>query len=214
MTAPAPHSASCPSCGAPIRFRWAQAAQTTCDFCKSVLVRRDLNLELVGKQAEFPATGSPVQLGMEGRWRNQSFVVVGRLTYGWARGRWNEWYCRLGNGQSAWLSDAQLEYAMTEEIAPGKPLPDPSELSVGDTVSTKSAKYTVTNLTQAEYLGTEGELPFTTSARSLCWFADLLGADGSFATLDGSESPALLFAGEYVTWKELSPNGSREFAGW
>lgn len=214
MTAPASHETGCPNCGAPIRFRWAQAVQTTCDFCKSVLVRQGLDLERVGAQAEFPVTGSPIQLGMEARWGNRSFVVVGRLTYEWSRGRWNEWYCRVSDGSSAWLSDAQLEYAVTVEVAPGQVLPDPSRLRVGQGVSTDQHEYTVANLTQAAYVGTEGELPFTTSGRSLCWFADLVAEDGSFATIDGSETPPLLFAGEYLTWRELQATGAREFAGW
>lgn len=214
MTAPASHETGCPNCGAPIRFRWAQAVQTTCDFCKSVLVRQGLDLERVGTQAEFPVTGSPIQLGMEARWGNRSFVVVGRLTYEWSRGRWNEWYCRVSDGSSAWLSDAQLEYAVTVEVAPGQVLPDPSRLRVGQGVSTDQHEYTVANLTQAAYVGTEGELPFTTSGRSLCWFADLVAEDGSFATIDGSETPPLLFAGEYLTWRELQATGAREFAGW
>ncbi len=214
MTAPPPGSAACPNCGAPIRFRWAQAVQTTCDFCRSVLVRRDLDLEKIGQQAEFPVTGSPIQLGMEGRWRDKTFLVVGRLTYAWARGRWNEWYCRLNDGTSAWLSDAQLEYAMTREVAPGRSLPHPATLKVGDRLDTPSGSYVVTGLTQAEYVGTEGELPFTTGERELCWFADLSSGDQGFATLDGSESPSLLFEGEYLTWREMAPSGFRELAGW
>ena len=106
MTAPGGQRTACPSCGAPITFRWAQAVQTTCDFCKSVLVRTGLDLEKVGQQADFPATASPVQIGMTGRWGQRTFTVVGRLTYEWARGRWNEWYLRLGEGSGAWLSDA------------------------------------------------------------------------------------------------------------
>jgi hypothetical protein len=214
MTAPAPFSTSCPSCGAPIRFRWAQAVQTTCDFCKSVLVRQGLDLTKVGQQADFPVTASPIQLGVEARWGNRTLVVVGRLSYEWTRGRWNEWFCRVSDGSSAWLSDAQLEYAITTQVDVARPLPDPSSLSVGDVVNTDDYRYTVAGLSQATYIGTEGELPFTTSGREHSWFADLLDASGGFATIDGSESPPLLFVGEYVTWTELQATGAREFEGW
>lgn len=54
MTSPAPRTTSCPNCGASIRFLWAQAVQTTCQYCKAVLVRRDLDLETIGQQANFP----------------------------------------------------------------------------------------------------------------------------------------------------------------
>ena len=30
---------NCPSCGAPVQFRWSGAAQTVCPFCRSILVR-------------------------------------------------------------------------------------------------------------------------------------------------------------------------------
>ena len=120
----------------------------------------------------------------------------------------------MSDGSSAWLSDAQLEYAITVEVAPGRPLPGPSTLSVGDRVTTDQQQFTVAGLTQASYVGTEGELPFTTSDRALCWFADLVAEDGRFATLDGSETPPLLFAGDYISWDALQATGAREFAGW
>ena len=31
--------ANCPNCGAPIKFLWSSAVQTTCEFCHSILVR-------------------------------------------------------------------------------------------------------------------------------------------------------------------------------
>ena len=33
-----------------------------------------------------------IQIGTEGEWVDQRFVVVGRIAYGWARGKWNEWH--------------------------------------------------------------------------------------------------------------------------
>jgi hypothetical protein len=98
VTVPQPHGVSCPNCGAPVRFLWAQAVQTTCAYCRSVLVRRDLDLAKLGQQADFPATGSPIQIGTEGTWHDQSVVVIGRIAYGWARGKWNEWHCVLADG--------------------------------------------------------------------------------------------------------------------
>lgn len=214
MTVPATGSTSCPNCGAGVRFRWAQAVQTTCDFCKSVLVRHGLDLQKVGTQAEFPHTGSPVQLGVEGKWRNRNFVVVGRVTYAWQHGRWNEWHCRMSDGTSAWLSDAQLEYAMTSQLADAENVPDPQSVQVGDAFKFDKVNYQVANLTPAVYVGTEGELPFTTYDKSEYWFADLQNTDGGLATIDGSESPPLLYVGEYVSFQELAMNGLREFDGW
>ncbi len=214
MTVPATGSTNCPNCGAPIRFRWAQAVQTTCDFCKSVLVRQGLNLEKVGTQAEFPQTGSPIQLGVEGTWRQHNFIVVGRVSYQWQSGRWNEWHCRMSDGTSAWLSDAQLEYAMTAQLEGEHELPNPQTVTVNQKFQWAGITYRVANITPAVYIGTEGELPFTTSDKTEYWFADLQNADGKLATLDGSESPPLLYVGEYVDFDDLALKGLREFEGW
>ena len=47
-------AANCPNCGALVHFRWSGAVQTTCEYCRSILVRRDVNLEKVGEVAELP----------------------------------------------------------------------------------------------------------------------------------------------------------------
>ena len=71
--------ANCPACGAPIRFRFAQAVQKVCEYCRSVLVRHDVALDKVGEMASVPDNASPIQLGTEGVYRNKPFVVVGRI---------------------------------------------------------------------------------------------------------------------------------------
>jgi hypothetical protein len=214
MTTPAPRTTACPNCGASIRFLWAQAVQTTCMYCKAVLVRRDLDLETVGLQADFPETGSPIQLGTEGKWRDQSFLVVGRLAYRWDRGRWNEWHCRMADGRSAWLSDAQLEYAMSEAVEPDATLPRTHEIRVGARYLWFDREYEVATITQASYLGTEGDLPFTSTERGTQRFVDLQAADGAFATLDFADSPPTLYLGEYCDFESLQFKHLREFEGW
>lgn len=214
MTVPQAHGTACPNCGAPVRFLWAQAVQTTCAYCKSVLVRRDLDLARVGLQADFPLTGSPIQIGTQGRWRGKSFVVVGRVTYQWERGRWNEWHCALNDGASAWLSDAQLEYAMTVPVHADGRMPEVRKVQVGDLFTWGDGEYTVANVLEARYVGTEGDLPFTTSDRTASTFVDLVGDDGRFATVDGSEMPPLLYLGEYVRFDDLALTNLRLFEGW
>ncbi len=214
MTSPAPRTTSCPNCGASIRFLWAQAVQTTCQYCKAVLVRRDLDLETIGQQANFPETGSPIQIGTEGKWRNQTFLVVGRLAYQWARGRWNEWHCRMADGTSAWLSDAQLDYAMTIAASPDSPLPDQNDIRVGRTLFFGDHAYDVVTMTFASYLGTEGELPFTTIGRESCLFADLHNDAGRLATIDYADSPPTLYLGEYCSFDDLQFKQLVQFEGW
>lgn len=214
MTEPLARTTSCPNCGASIRFLWAQAVQTTCMYCKAVLVRRDLDMELVGTQAVFPETGSPIQLGTDGKWGDRSFTVVGRIAYGWERGRWNEWHCRMSDNSSAWLSDAQLEYAMTQQVESSLPVAAPESLRVGATVVIDRKTFEVATLTRARYLGTEGDLPFTSYSRDVSLFIDLQNEDGGLATIDTTDSPPSVYVGEYVSFDALSFRGLREFEGW
>ena len=206
--------ASCPNCGATIAFRWAQAVQTTCDYCRSVLVRDDVTLEKVGLSAVVPLTPSPLQLGSEGMWRGVPFAVVGRLVYQWERGGWSEWHLRTGSDTSTWLSDAQAEYVVSSQVTPEGELPLADRVKPGVTIVSQHVKYEVTTVTKAHYVGTEGELPFTSWDKGDVTFADLRSESGGFATIDYSEAPPLLFTGEAVELSQLALRNLRTFEGW
>jgi len=45
---------TCPNCGANIVFRWSSSVQTVCEYCKSILVRTDVDLKKVGQVADLP----------------------------------------------------------------------------------------------------------------------------------------------------------------
>src|SRR6266576_3688641 len=154
MTHPA---ANCPNCGAKIVFRWSSSVQTVCDFCKSILVRTDVDLKKVGEVADLPPDSSPIQIGTEGSYNHKAFTAIGRIIYEYEQGNWNEWHLLLNDGTNGWLSDAQAEYAVSFS-APGRKLPDkcqPGDRFVWDNVS-----YVVTTITNAHYRGVQGELPF------------------------------------------------------
>ena len=104
---------NCPNCGAKIVFKWSSSVQTVCPYCKSILVRTDVDLKKVGQVADLPPDSSPIQLNTEGIYRNKAFVVIGRILYEYDQGGWNEWHITMNDGTSAWLSDAQNEYAIS-----------------------------------------------------------------------------------------------------
>jgi ribosomal protein S27E len=202
-------AANCPSCGAPVEFVSAASVQTTCRYCTSVLVRADLDLRAVGVKATVPPSVSPIRLGTRGAWRGRRFEVVGRLVYAYQRGRWNEWHLAFEDGRTGWLSDAQAEYAVTE-AAPAERIPAAKELKPGKELALAGRPWTVAAVTRAAYAGTEGELPFERWRPGEMTFADLRGADGSFATLDYSEDPPLLFTGARAEFEELALSPLRE----
>jgi len=206
-------ASNCPQCGAPVVFRWSQAVQTTCTFCSSILVRTDVNLEKVGVVSDYPLDPSPIMIGTEGIFENKAFVAIGRICYEYENGGWNEWHIVFNTGESAWLSDAQLQYAVTRII----PLP-PGFAKVilhrGTLVDVNNTFYTVTTITNARYRAVEGELPFQFWDKTDCRFVDLRTPDAGFLTVDFSEKPPLLFAGRTVTFDELKLKNLRQFEGW
>lgn len=211
MTAPI---ASCPSCGAEIRFRWAGAVQTVCEHCSSIVVRHDVDLEAVGRVAEPPPVTSRIQLGTTGTYRGRRFTVVGRIAYAWEAGAWSEWHLVFGDDASGWLSDAQDEYAVTF-AAPGRTaVPELGALQPGHEVQLgiSGDPFVVGAVTRARYAGLEGDLPFEYHGKEQMPFVDLRSSGGHLATIDYSETPPLLFAGEFVDFAALELKGLRDAA--
>lgn len=198
---------NCPSCASPIRFQWPGAVQTVCGTCKSIVVRHGVDLEKVGVVSEPPPVTSRIQLGTEGRYRGRAFSVIGRIAYGWERGAWSEWHLAFGDGSSGWLSDAQDEYAVTFAVSDAADLPQAGTIAPGNemVLPGSTAPFRVTTITRARYAGVEGELPFEYWGKEETPFVDLRSDAGRLATIDYSESPPLLFAGEVV------PFGALEF---
>jgi len=210
LTAPV---ANCPNCGAKIVFRWSSSVQTVCEYCKSILVRRDLDLAKVGTVADLPENSSPIQLGTEGIYQKKSFVVVGRIIYSYELGTWNEWHVVTNNGQSEWLSDAQDEYAVTYPV-PGRQLPPFQAVKLGQRYAWDSVNYIVSTITSARYVGVEGELPFEYWDKTEAMFVDLRSTTGDFATLDYSDEQPLLYRGQLVDFDDLHLKNLRQFEGW
>jgi hypothetical protein len=205
--------ANCPNCGAPIRFRWSSAVQTVCEFCRSILVRRDLNLEKVGVVADLPENSSPIQIASEGVFQNRPFVVIGRILYEYEQGGWNEWHVVFSDGAGGWLSDAQLQYAVSFQV-PMQGLPPAESLANGQRFTWNNVEYEVSCLTRAHYRGVEGELPFEYWDKTEVLFADLGSRGLAFGTLDYSDPAPLLFLGEAVEFDALGLKNLRQFEGW
>jgi hypothetical protein len=206
-------AALCPSCGAPIVFHWSSSVQTTCAHCHSILIRTDLNLEKVGVVSDLPPDSSPIQLGTAGVYDNRAFTVAGRIVYDYDEGSWNEWHIVLSQRGSAWLSDAQSQYAVTLPAQPG-PLPALAAVHLGDRFTWNKVTFEATAITRARYRGVEGELPFEYWDKQAATFVDLRSPAGDFATLDYSGAEPVLYVGKMVDFDALRMKNIRAFEGW
>ena len=206
-------TSNCPNCGASITFRWSSSVQTVCAYCKSVLVRTDVDLKKVGQVADLPPDASPLQITTEGKYGNRPFLVAGRIIYAYDQGNWNEWHIVFSDGGDGWLSDAQDEYAISfrKDIVD---LPYQREAWLGSTFKWDGISFAVTSRTAAHYAGVEGELPFEYWDKTEVIFIDLRSSGGDFATLDYSDQQPVLYIGKAVEFDDLHLNNLRKFEGW
>src|SRR5688572_486092 len=98
---------NCPSCGAEIAFRSRASVFAVCSFCKSTVVRHDMDLSTIGKMADLQFDMTPLQVGTTGYYDGRKFELIGRLKVGYEDGFWNEWYTLFDNEEPWWLAEAQ-----------------------------------------------------------------------------------------------------------
>jgi hypothetical protein len=194
-------------------FRWSSSVQTVCEYCKSILVRTDVDLRKVGQVADLPPDSSPIQIGTEGSYNHKAFTAIGRIIYEYEQGSWNEWHLMMNDGSSGWLSDAQDEYAVSFP-APGRKLPEVAQCQVGERFVWDNVGYTVSTTTTAHYRGVQGELPFQYWDKEDVVFVDLRSQTGKFATIDYSDEKPALYLGEMVEFESLALKNLRSFEGW
>jgi len=202
-------TANCTSCGAPVVFRSAASILAVCEFCKSTLIRHDLDLENLGKMAELLDDASPLQLGAEGIYKGSRFALIGRIQLRYAQGLWNEWYLLFDNQKSAWLSEASGNYVLTFLAVVAEPLPAFDAIKIGQPIVLLGESFEVTNLESATCISGEGELPFKVGAGYAAPVVDLANAK-NFASIDYSDTVPMVFIGEQVALGDLRMTGLRK----
>src|ERR1044072_4191326 len=100
--------ANCPSCGAPVEFKSGLSIVVICQYCRSAVARTDRELKDLGKVAELVETGSPLDIGLRGKWKDVSFELTGRAQLGHEMGgQWDECDATFSNGSLSRLGHGQ-----------------------------------------------------------------------------------------------------------
>ena len=206
--------ANCPACGAPVEFKSGQSIVVICSYCRSAVARTDRELKDLGKVAELVETGSPLDVGLRGKWRDQTFELTGRAQLGHQMGgQWDEWYATFSNGWLGWLAEAQGRFYLTFQypIPEGVNVPSFDALQLGQQVPGLPwpTPLMVAETGRATALGAKGEIPYLLTPGDTYFYADLSGPDRGFGTLDYNESPPLVFLGNEVTLAELGITTTR-----
>lgn len=203
---------ACPSCGAEVKFVSAVSVFAVCSFCKSTIVRRDVDVNAIGKMATLLEDLSPLQIGSGGKFDKTNFTVIGRAKIMWTDGVWNEWHVFFDDGRYGWLAEAQGFWSISFAIAD---IPAPSSKSgVGKKCVLRGVNYTVDDLREATIQASEGELPFQALPGAKAMRMDLVGPGGAFASVDFEKPEGTLYMGRYVDFDELQMTNLRTLEGW
>ena len=185
-----------------------------CNYCHSAVARTDRDLKDLGKVAELVETGSPLDIGVRGKWKDVPFELTGRAQLGHEMGgQWDEWYATFSNQWLGWLAEAQgrfyltFQYPIPENVA----LPSFDQLQLGQTISGLPwpTPMMVAETGRATALGAKGEIPYLLTPGATYYYADLSGPNGGFGTLDYNETPPMVFLGQQVTLAELGITSTR-----
>src|SRR5258708_4952451 len=203
---------SCPSCGASIQFKLGSSIVMVCPYCRSVVARTDRSVEDLGKVSDLIDTGTPLSLGLKGKYKGQYFELTGRAQLGHpAGGMWDEWYVSFGGDHLGWLAEAQGRFYLTYE-RPGEAsqgVPGFNSLALGQPVSGLGTKETfvVSEKASARAIAAEGEIPWLMKPGDEYYYADISAPDGKFGTIDYSVNPPVVFLGHEVTLDDLGVAG-------
>lgn len=206
--------ANCPSCGGPVEFKSGQSIVVICQYCRSAVARTDRDLKDLGKVAELVETGSPLDVGLRGKWKDIPFELTGRAQLGHEMGgQWDEWYATFSNGWLGWLAEAQGRFYLTfqYQIPEGVSVPEFDQLQLGQTISGLPwpTPLIVAETGRATARGAKGEIPYLLTPGETYYYADLSGVNNAFGTLDYNQSPPLVFLGQQVTLAELGITTTR-----
>ena len=206
--------ANCPACGGPVEFKSGQSIVVICSYCRSAIARTDRELKDLGKVAELVETGSLLDVGVRGKWKDQNFELTGRAQLGHEMGgQWDEWYATFSNGWLGWLAEAQGRFYLTFQypIPEGVQVPPFDQLQLGQPITGLpwNTPLIVAETGRATAMGAKGEIPYLLTPGETYLYADLSGTNRSFGTLDYNESPPLVFLGTEVTLAELGITTTR-----
>lgn len=210
---------NCPSCGAENTFKLSNSVFVVCPYCKSSLFKSEDQIELIGKVSDLVDDNTPVQLRSSGTYQGKSFSVVGRVRMKWQEGFWNEWYLFFNDGSTAWLSEAQGEFALMREVKQGlEKLPPSAAWEIQKTITLADKKLVIVDLKRSEVLMSEGELPFRAQVGDKRFSADLRGVGGEILGSLEQDAKALnevrVYFGQIIELSDLKMSYLRTFDGW
>ncbi|PCI37486.1 MAG: hypothetical protein COB53_06425 [Elusimicrobia bacterium] len=194
---------ACPSCGAAATIRSPFAKMSVCTQCSSTLWLEKTGVA-VGPKMSAPAPSiSGLFLGAEGKLRESSFRVVGRVRYKYERGFWDEWLLLKDGDKAMWLSEDEGDLTLEKNYSFKGDVPKFEETKVEHLYKLSGHPFFVEERGVAVCESGEGELPFTIEPGEKVPYLEGR-IDKRPATLEYDEDKPRLFLGSYVSMEQLS----------
>jgi hypothetical protein len=204
----------CPQCGGAAVFQSAIAVFAVCPYCHAMVVRRDVDVESMGRAAILPPDLSPLRIGSTGVFADAGFTLIGRIRRRYEEGAWNEWCAVFHDGRHGWVAEAQGLFMVSLEVALPEGFPEFDSLQPNAVVAIGAATYRVTDRKHTTCIGAEGELPMTAPPGTESWSIDLAGDGAAFACVEFAAGVGRLFAGRTVAFSDLAWRELRPVPGW
>lgn len=184
-----------------------------CAYCSSLIVRRDMDVSLIGEMAALPDDMSPFQIGSEGYDGKKHFTLIGRLRLAWENGSWNEWCMMLDDGTHGWLAEAQGFFMIYYPLAVEPP--PLGERKPGEKITLDNKPFYIADIKRCVCAGSDGELPFPAPKGRRSVSVDINGKDGLTATIDyGENEQPAVYVGHYASFDSMRCSNLRELEGW
>jgi DNA-directed RNA polymerase subunit RPC12/RpoP len=205
---------NCPSCGAQVNFKSSVTLYLVCEYCRSLIVRRDLDVEALGKVAILQEDASPLMLGTQGYFHNTPFTLIGRIIRGWSDGSWNEWFMMFDDQRRGWLGEAQGQLMIFIESETNVPKATAQRWQPGELVRFANTSYSVTDVKETTCIGCEGELPESSLQGEKTVSIDLTAPPNLCATLELADDANTVYLGEFIEFEACRFANLREIPGW
>jgi hypothetical protein len=205
---------SCPSCAAELIFRSSASLYVTCPSCKSLVLRKGTDVELIGKVSDLMGDMTVIQPRTKGKYNGRSFDVLGRLRVAWEDGFWNEWAVE-SNGNICWLSEAQGFFVFYDKVEAAAAMKSEGLVAGVTTIKAPNGDaYTITDIKKAKIVGVEGEVPGKVELNVEYTSIDLQKDDEHVGTLDIKSSESFFSYGHVQDVKDFHFEYLRQIDGW
>ncbi|MBL7542174.1 MAG: DUF4178 domain-containing protein [Bdellovibrionaceae bacterium] len=222
----------CPQCGATLKYTSSFAVSTVCEYCRSLVVRHDKNIELWGKEADLQDDLNPLQIGTRGTYQKTGFTIAGGVRLNHHEGFWHEWFLQLDqpvqNSNYAWLVQAQGEYQFLLEPLV---IPPPLSREVGAVVDVPNEiikkigvwsagllrdqdAFKIVDIRTAGMSGFVGQLPWAPDRNRQRMVAELASTGDLKLTVEFGIVSSQLYYGQVLYFEDFKFENLKEIKGW